>query len=314
MPKENDDREPGSQQGLQPAAPLRPNGQPDGTEAPLPPSGPPEPNDGQPGPPVAEPRAPASPAPWLRPTDGPAIRTELQDANICKSCNTAIPIGAKACPKCHCFAPGHPGRRPRKGDVEKILASLLAEYTPKTTVLKETCEHLARAYGELKTMPAGSLEWQRILNITQELSVSLEASRAAHTPTDIDDDLTTDQLIERTTGILRGLLDLQDAENAPQTPESMMAAASALGDEYQREHGLAGPSVQAEADPRGARPEPTLASAPEPTCPYCRRPCIGPDHHAYDVFHYDDPTEVEKRRVKASAEMFARLFQPSRWD
>jgi len=32
-----------------------------------------------------------------------------------------------------------------------------------------------------------------------------------------------------------------------------------------------------------------------PTCPYCHRACVGPEHPAYSVMHYTDPFEVKKR-------------------
>ena len=42
---------------------------------------------------------------------------------------------------------------------------------------------------------------------------------------------------------------------------------------------------------------PPPAPPPEPElCPYCTRaPCVAPDHPAYDVLHWDDPAERQRR-------------------
>jgi hypothetical protein len=46
--------------------------------------------------------------------------------------------------------------------------------------------------------------------------------------------------------------------------------------------------------------QPTVAPAP---CSYCGRACVGPDHHAYEVLHYDDPAEVARRDQEATKVM-----------
>src|SRR5688572_3418538 len=76
--------------------------------------------------------APTVRTPWLSPEDGPPIRSEVTDLNVCKSCGQAIPIGSRSCPGCGKFALGNSGsgRRHRKGDIDQILKNLTVEYAP----------------------------------------------------------------------------------------------------------------------------------------------------------------------------------------
>jgi hypothetical protein len=111
----------------------------------------------------------------------------------------------------------------------------------------------------------------------------------------------TDQLIERTSAILRGLLELR-GNGQPQPQE-------------RQDQGPGLPLAQAQDDGPGApsaglqSPEPVQALAAQ--CPYChQRPCVGPEHPAYDVLHWDDPSEVEKRAKRATQEMMHQLGKP----
>ena len=86
-------------------------------------------------------------------------------------------------------------------------------------------------------------------------------------------------------------------------PEATNVAHSALS--------TAGSSVQVATPTTSEGVAPTTEPAPKP-CPYCHRhPCVGPDHHAFDVLHYNDPAEVERRREKSTAEMFESLRRES---
>jgi hypothetical protein len=67
-----------------------------------------------------------------------------------------------------------------------------------------------------------------------------------------------------------------------------------------REALLAGPPVQV-ATSEGVAP--TVAPAPEPRCPYCGRPCCGPEHPAFAVMHANDPEEITRRDKAATAVM-----------
>jgi hypothetical protein len=42
-------------------------------------------------------------------------------------------------------------------------------------------------------------------------------------------------------------------------------------------------------------------------CGFCRRDCVGQDHPAYRVLHWDDPTEVARRDAAATALMRKRV-------
>jgi ribosomal protein L40E len=301
MPKETDAEGASLQRELQPGAPDASTGVP---PRPALANSDPAPNAPQ----TANVPAPAPPspgdsglaAPWLSTIDGPQVQTELSSLRPCTRCNAPIPVGARSCPSCHCFAPGGRARRPRKGDVEAIHASLLAEYVPQTTVLKETCGHLAAAYAELKTIPAGSLEWQRILNITQELSANLEASRPPQ-PTPSDE-----------------FANLSNAEAIPKLREKLARTAKMLdliehGHQLDVEHEALVAAERTPSQPEGvigpSQPEAPIEEQPEPRCPYgcgtlakCAEiKATRPD--TWEVLHGRDPEVIRKKDEAATAEM-----------
>ncbi len=49
------------------------------------------------------------------------------------------------------------------------------------------------------------------------------------------------------------------------------------------------------------------APAPEPVCQYCGQQCVGPEHDAYEVLHWNDPEEVKSRDDEATKEMLKRM-------
>jgi hypothetical protein len=103
-------------------------------------------------------------------------------------------------------------------------------------------------------------------------------------------------LIEKTTTILRTLLEQRDTE--------------ARAAELQRIDDVAlAPSVLDAAEAAVAPP-----SAPEPPlCPYCHQaPCVGPTHDAFDVLHWNDPVEVKKRDEYKTREMLESLRRERR--
>src|SRR5262245_2869637 len=53
--------------------------------------------------------------------------------------------------------------------------------------------------------------------------------------------------------------------------------------------------------PPTAAPTPRPDPSP-PACSYCMRPCVGSQHPAYPVLHYDDPTEIARRDSHARSE------------
>jgi hypothetical protein len=199
----------------------------------------------------------------------------------------------------------HPVNVARK---KQLLEKLVADYHPSTTMLMSSCEHLAGILEQLEVLKAGSQEHKRLVELSQLLAASLEVSRPATaaptTPTDLDED----ELIERTTTMLRSLLELRD--------EAKRSAEMRAG--YCHPDGVDGSPF---ADGAG-QDAPVLAGAApagvplaEPTrCPYCgQAPCVGPEHSAFEVLHWDDPEEVDRRAKAATAEMIESLRRQRTW-
>jgi len=207
------------------------------------------------------------------------------------------------CPRCGRMLKGsftarkHPVNLLRR---DALLNKLVAEYEPRTTMQRATCEHLAGVLEQLESLKPGSTEHQRLVQLSQQLGEALEASRStqAHVSNADYDALTDDQLIERTSAILCRLLEMRDEQ---QKGEAYVAAAVA-------EH--AGLPGEASVTSAGEAVVPTLAPAPEPVCQYCHRKCVGPDHVAYDVLHYNDPQEIKKRDEFATRTMMRQLGKP----
>jgi hypothetical protein len=240
----------------------------------------------------------AAGSPWQRPTDGPEIQTDTKPIRTCPKCNIPLPIDVTQCGSCGQFVPGHKRVRKRlkKTDVDALIAKAKADYQPATTIEHHACENLGLTLAELKATRPGSPDHQRLLGAVQTITALLEASRASRetrTQTDLGA-LDDDQLIERTSAILRSLLDARDAQRKGQ---AHIAATVAIA--------VHGPSA-APADPAGEAATPT----PTPVCPYCKRACVGPAHFAFDLLHHDDPIEVQKRDERATKEMFAGLKRP----
>lgn len=92
-------------------------------------------------------------------------------------------------------------------------------------------------------------------------------------------------MIERTTAILRHLLELRDAK-LDASPVNNVP-------DY----------VEADEQRQALEPAKAVAKPPEPDCEYCRRKCVGVEHHAYSVLHWNDPVEVKKRDQHATEVM-----------
>jgi hypothetical protein len=156
-------------------------------------------------------------------------------------------------------------------------------------MLMDTCEDLAGVREQLEALKAGTQEHKRLLELSQVLYATLEAARPAHV--DITStDLSEDQLIARTTEILKHLLTAREMDRQPPLYNA--------GDHGQPQDGPA--PAERGSLAAGANDVPTassaVASAPEPArCPYCgQSPCVGPEHSAFDVLHWDDPEEVTR--------------------
>jgi hypothetical protein len=168
-----------------------------------------------------------------------------------------------------------------------LLARLLAEYAPNTTVLQWACEDLADVRERLPKVRKGSAEHQRLAAIGDDLAEKLESSRTArqtHESAEVGNQ-TTDALIERTTAMLHTLLRMHDAEQH--------------ADEYIERTADAHRHAQAPA--LESTDAPTTAPAPEPRCPYCHQPLSRCAEikttrlDAWRALHYSDPAEIERR-------------------
>lgn len=225
----------------------------------------------------------------------------------CPNCEADVkPKGKGLCPRCGRVLKGsflgrkHPVNVLRR---DQLLAENIAEYRPDTLHLRRACRWLANITERLESVKDGTPEHQRLVAMWTELTATLEASRTTRQPANIDS-LTHDQLIERTTTMLRHLLEMRDNEQrwaemsaTYAHPDGADGSPSPVGDPAQHDV----PVVSAAVTP-----------APEPVCPYCRRPCIGPTHSAYAVLHWDDPVEIERREKLATDEMFESLRRANR--
>ena len=222
----------------------------------------------------------------------------------CKKCQaTVVPEKKGMCPRCQGFlrqnfvARKHPVNVLRK---QQILAKLVADYHPSTTMQRATCENLAGTLEQLEALRPGSPEWQRLTQISQQLGATLEESRVSREPNPATNysAMTDDQLIERTTEILRHLLTARDLRHAPCRPDDDDGGLLPDG----AVHDV--PLAPVAGSPVQATP------TPEPICPYCRRPCVGPDHSAYSVLHWSDPEQVKRRSQEATAVMMKQGGKP----
>ena len=178
-----------------------------------------------------------------------------------------------------------------KGELSVLL--IHARYQPVAIGESSMCDLYATTLADLKTAKGGSIEWFRLTNGANTLFNTLEATRSSR-PAQIDTDLAAlanDQLIQKTTSILRSLLDARDEQRKSEAQIAKQA----------------GPSVQTAAGPAGEVVASTSAPAPEAVCPYCRGKCVGPGHVAYATLHWDDPGEQKKRDELATREMLHQI-------
>jgi len=175
----------------------------------------------------------------------------------------------------------------RKGPInvlrrDALLAELVTDYQPDTTLLRSTCEDLAATLERLENTKAGSIEWQRLVQVKQLLGATLEASRRPG-PSDVSD-LTEREFEERFARLqqMRDLLQWNH-EHAK--------------DEIADEHDI--PSTPTETAPA---PEPL---PPETVCEFCSHPLshcrelkVAGDE-AWDRAHARDPRWIAEREAKA---------------
>lgn len=246
------------------------------------------------------------PAQAANPEPSAASLAEILPPTWCPHCKAfeEKPHGKGQCRRCGRVLKGaflarrHPVNLLRR---DALLAKLIADYQPNTTVLRSSCEVLAGILEQLESLKPGSQEHQRLVTLSQLLGKSLDESLAARTANAPQEDLetaSTDELIGKTTAILRHLLEIRDATPAHD----------------QRDAGL---TVQA-ATPttsEGVAPTSALAPQPEPVCPYCRRPQAACDKlraekpDIWGVICSSHPDVVKTRDARATAEMWQQLGQ-----
>jgi hypothetical protein len=189
----------------------------------------------------------------------------------------------------------HPVNKLRR---DQLLAELVADYQPNTTLLRATCEHLAGTLEQLETMRSGSPDWGRLIDKAQTLGAALHEARAT-APSTNDPPLDDDALIARLETLLAAARANRDAKLTSTQP---------LADDSDvvREPGKAGDAVPPRESPASA-----AVPAADVTCPYCRRSaCLGADHPEFRVLHWDDPDEVKRRDQEATAIMLHQIGKP----
>jgi hypothetical protein len=182
-------------------------------------------------------------------------------------------------------------RKVNKLRVEQLLAEAVAEYSPDTLELRDACRYLAATKERLEAERLGSPEHQRLMKDWADLNARLREARDAGAAVASHDlaSATTDQLVAHTSKLLRRLLEVRDNE-ARRTETS-----PTLADQVGTDDGPAY-AEHASAEPVGPRASATPSA---PVCPFCMRPCIGREHSAYSVLHWDDPAEVVRRPLEA---------------
>ena len=194
-------------------------------------------------------------------TSGPSEPDGVADvsatARYCSRCDRYVePVGKGACPICFAFLPKNSAARRHPISVSRrkaLFAENVAEYKPDTLLLRRVCRKVANIEERLESVKEGTPEHQRLIAMSSELTAILEASRAREiraTDTDLAA-LTDDQLIERTTTILRSLLDARDEQRKS---EAFLAAAAGL-------------PVLTAAGPAGEAVASTVVPAPGLDCP-----------------------------------------------
>jgi hypothetical protein len=228
--------------------------------------------------------------------DGQRTAAELGVADTlpptwCPRCQAeVVPRGKGLCPRCGRTLKGsflsrrHPINVLRR---DALLAKLVNDYQPDTTMLHATCEHLATIPEQLEVLRPGSTEHARLVQLAQQLAEALEATRATRAAA--PDDQNTVTVVRR---VIVGTRTERAAGNAT-------------------EH--TGP-VQAPTDPAGEAPVPSSATlTPEQCCPYCQQ---SPSRcaeikstrlDAWRAMHCADPAEIKRLDDDATQEMMRQV-------
>jgi hypothetical protein len=230
----------------------------------------------------------SSPSPVDGPTNG---EPDTLPPTWCRKCGAEVkPVGKGRCPRCQTFlrlnfsARKHPINKLRR---EQILDTLVRDYQPDTTVLRAKCEQLAGILEQLEAVKPGSQEHKRLVELSEQLGSSLEeANRQRRLET------ATGKTLE-----IRRVIVRRQEDNEPLIIDT--TGPTPL---------VAGLPSEVSATPAGRASASTPAPAPE--CEYCGPRCVGPEHPAYSVLHWNDPLEVQRRDKEATAAMIKQLGKP----
>jgi hypothetical protein len=151
------------------------------------------------------------------------------------------------CPTCKSFLQANTISRKHPINVSKraaILADLLVEFKPTTTMATATCEHLAATLERLNNARPGSVDWTRLISASQTLAAALRGPEVR--PPDLSF-MTLAQLEARSLELAA------ECRVAASQPEPVVAPTAVV------EVPLV-PADEVQA---------TLVEAPLPTCAYC---------------------------------------------
>jgi hypothetical protein len=226
----------------------------------------------------------------------------------CPNCKAdVLPKDKGRCPRCARMLKGsflarrHPVNLLRR---DALLAKLVADYQPNTTMQHATCQHLAGTLEQLEVIKPGSQEWQRLTQMAQQLAEALEETRASrkYTTTSLED-LSPNDVVARAERVLQMARLVRDATRERDSLTSTTDPASMT-------------SVNATA-PSTFIQQATLA--PEPRCPYgcgTLAECAELKETRPDVwatFHGRDPEVIQKKNDEATAVMMRRHDNSPRW-
>jgi hypothetical protein len=228
----------------------------------------------------------------------------------CRKCEADVrPAGKGACPRCGSFLKLNYASRRHPVNVlrrDQLLAEILVKYPASDALERFDREQLAAAMERLENTRPESPDWQRLMTAKAQLEQAAESTRHAQS-TDVSDLSGTDlsQLISRTEELLNGLYRLDGRPVATLRQPLHVDDAVTVTEPDTTPIDTAGP-LRVATFPE-TEIAPTVEPAPQPICPYCHRPCVGPDHVAFTTFHHDDPIQKQKRDALATKIMLRQM-------
>ncbi len=253
------------------------------------------------------------PSPAHGASNGPVVvgEPEAPKRQWCKHCQADVPVeGRGMCSRCGRFLRlnyvnrKHPVNMLRR---DALKAEIVAEFRPSNVLERSTCEHLAATLERLENTRAGTPEYQRLVQLSQQLGESLSATRAEAPRIATDYHAMTDgQLISCVEDLLKDLYTRRNdtrtlAEALVMTTDPPVPTRVANDDLIER------PSD----DPRSVTTD-SPAPVRKPMCGYgcgsferCAEiKATRPD--VWQTLHYADPEEIARRDQEATRVMLAR--------